>query len=59
MVTFNRDALLVTGGGFEFDGLNSDDNYPQDPNMDYGKVPKIDPRTGEAKIFSRGHRHLR
>lgn len=48
--------LLLTVGHFEFDGYGGPD-FAQDLTKDYGKTFRIDPATGEAELFTVGHRN--
>lgn len=50
-------TFLLTVGDYEFDGLASADPLPQRPDNDYGKTLIISFRSGEARLYSRGHRN--
>lgn len=49
--------LLLTLGDHEFDGWTAEPAVPQDPSMDYGKMLKINKRSGESEHYSIGHRN--
>lgn len=51
------DRLLVTVGDHEFDGVSVPTSWSQDSSASYGKVLAVHPGTGEAEIFSIGHRN--
>jgi len=56
-VSADGQALLMTIGDYEFDGVNVR-NYPQDVNADYGKILKLDLKTVDRPtIISIGHRN--
>jgi cytochrome c2 len=50
-------ALLVALGEHQFDGFLATRSLPDDPAADYGKTLRIDPATGAATHYSRGHRN--
>lgn len=52
----NRDTLIVSLGDGEFDGFY-DEDAPQDPNSDLGKVIAIRLSTGVAEHWARGFRN--
>lgn len=49
-------VILLSVGDHEYDGSHGPD-YPQDTTVSYGKIWRIDLNTGEARIFTRGHRN--
>lgn len=57
MVFLDDKTLLLTVGDFGFDGLASDEAYPQDPKTSYGKTIAIDIDSGHATLFTIGHRN--
>jgi cytochrome c2 len=57
MAKFDTHTILLTIGDHEFDGQASDQDFPQDPLTSYGKTVLVDTRTGDAEIFSIGHRN--
>jgi cytochrome c2 len=50
-------ALLLTVGDHEFDGFKRMEALPQDPANAYGKVFRIQPDTGQAALYTLGHRN--
>lgn len=50
-------ALLAALGEHQFDGFLAARSLPDDPAADYGKTLRIDPATGAATHYSRGHRN--
>lgn len=52
-----ENELLVAIGDHEFDGWNRSPELPQDPASPYGKVLLIRLDTGQAEVFSLGHRN--
>lgn len=58
MIAFlDDDRVLLTVGDHQFDGWNHTPDYVQDRAADYGKVLRIDTRTGVSSMFSLGHRN--
>lgn len=57
MTALGPNNMLLTVGDFGFDGVGSDRAYPQLPDSDYGKILKLDTKTGRATVFSSGHRN--
>ncbi|MGH8131375.1 MAG: PQQ-dependent sugar dehydrogenase [Steroidobacteraceae bacterium] len=53
----NERSLILTVGDNKFDGFHQSPDYVSDPSAHYGKTVTIDLRTGEAAIFTRGHRN--
>ena len=49
--------LLMSVGDHGFDGVNRPEALAQDPAVSYGKIMRIDLATGEASLFSLGHRN--
>lgn len=49
--------LLLTLGALGFSGLEGDQPFSQRRDVDYGKIVKVDPRSGAYSIFSIGHRN--
>jgi cytochrome c2 len=49
--------LLLSVGDYQFDGVNADQVYAQDPSTDYGKIIEIDMATGQKRHISSGHRN--
>jgi cytochrome c2 len=49
--------LLLSLGDLGFAGLDGDQPYSQRRDVDYGKIVKVDPRSGRSSIFSVGHRN--
>lgn len=52
-----EDELLLTVGDHEFDGFKRAETLPQDASNSYGKVMKIRLDTGQAEMFTLGHRN--
>jgi cytochrome c2 len=50
-------ALLLSIGDFEFDGVNAAESAPMDPRSDLGKLISINLDTKEATIFASGLRN--
>lgn len=50
-------GLLLTLGDLGFAGLDGNPPVSQDPGVDYGKILKVDPRTGRSSVVSIGHRN--
>lgn len=60
MLAFAPDgAVLMAVGDYGIDEFSRgrETIYPQDPNVDYGKLLRIEPETGSARIVSSGHRN--
>ena len=57
MVLLNDTALLLTVGDFQWDGWNWEERVSQDPRSPYGKIMKVDLKSGAAEIYSSGHRN--
>jgi cytochrome c2 len=57
MAFLGANELLLTIGDHEFDGVNRPSVLAQDPNAAYGKILRVDLSTGEAAVFSSGHRN--
>lgn len=51
------DALLVTVGDHEFDGVSVPVSWSQDSSASYGKVVTVHPDTRAVELFSIGHRN--
>jgi cytochrome c2 len=51
------EELLLTVGDHEFDGFKRPEALPQDPANSYGKVFLVRLDTGEAELYSLGHRN--
>lgn len=51
------DEILLTVGVHAFDGVTRPENYAQDDSSAYGKIMRIDVVTGEARVYTRGHRN--
>jgi cytochrome c2 len=52
-----EDELLLTVGDHEFDGFKRSESLPQDPANSYGKVIRIRLDTGQAELYTLGHRN--
>ena len=50
-------TLLLTVGDHGFYGIDSFERFAQDPNGSYGKTIRIDLDSGEATLFTLGHRN--
>lgn len=57
MALLNENTLLLTVGDFGFDGLASLDVQSQDPTTSYGKTIAVDIASGNATLFTLGHRN--
>jgi cytochrome c2 len=58
IVELRSGVLLLTIGDFEHDGAHENaSNYPQDPNVDYGKIVEIDLHDRTTAVVSMGHRN--
>lgn len=57
VVGLDEHFLLFSVGDHGFEGNRTAENYPQDPDASYGKILKINRRTGQAEPFSWGHRN--
>jgi cytochrome c2 len=57
MGLLDENELLLTVGDHEFDGWNRTPALPQDETSSYGKIMLVRIDTGEAEIYSRGHRN--
>jgi cytochrome c2 len=57
MALKDGDHVLLAVGDHAHDGVNHSPALAQDPSADYGKTVLIDLRTGQAELFSRGHRN--
>jgi cytochrome c2 len=57
MALVSDDELLLTVGDQNFDGVNRPERLAQDPASSYGKILKINLATGDAAVFSMGHRN--
>lgn len=53
----DQDTLLLTVGDHGFHGIDSLDRFAQDPNGFYGKTVRIDLASGDAEVFTLGHRN--
>ena len=52
-----EEDLLLTVGDHEFDGFKRSEALPQDPANSYGKVIKIRLDSGQAELYTLGHRN--
>lgn len=57
MAFLDDGRILLTVGDHGFDGLNRTPNMGQDEEVDYGKTVLIDPETGDAEMYTLGHRN--
>jgi glucose/arabinose dehydrogenase len=57
MALLDDDTLLVSVGDHGFDGVSYPTALPQDPTSAYGKIMRVRISTGEASMFSLGHRN--
>lgn len=57
MALLDENALLLTVGDHEFDGWNRTPTLPQETDNSYGKVMLIHIDSGDAEIYSLGHRN--
>jgi cytochrome c2 len=57
MSLYGDNGLLLAVGDHEFDGWNRLPALPQDPESPYGKILLIDLGTGNAEVYSLGHRN--
>ena len=57
MALLDHDNMLLTVGFLGFDGVDSDRFYSQGTDGDYGKILKIDLKTGRASDFAIGLRN--
>jgi len=57
MALLGEDALLVSVGDHGFDGVTYPRSLPQDPASAYGKIMRVTIATGDASVFSLGHRN--
>lgn len=53
----DQDTLLLTVGDHGFHGLDSLERFAQDPNASYGKTIRINLASGDAEVFTLGHRN--
>ena len=57
MALIDADTLLLTLGDHGFYGMESVQQFSQDPQADYGKTIRIDLKSGEHSIYTYGHRN--
>ena len=57
MAFLGENDLLLTLGDHEFDGWTREPALPQDPDSPYGKVMLIHIDSGQAEVYSTGHRN--
>ncbi len=57
MALLDEEKLLVAVGDHEYDGWNRSPLLPQDADSPYGKLMLIDVASGQAEMYSLGHRN--
>lgn len=57
MAMIDEHTMLFTVGDFQFDGVDTDVFYSQDPTSSYGKVLSFDLETGTTAEFAKGFRN--
>jgi cytochrome c2 len=57
LALLGENELLVTVGDHEFDGFKRPEALPQDSANSYGKTVLIRPDSGEAELYTLGHRN--
>jgi cytochrome c2 len=57
LALLDSNTLLLTLGDHGFHGIDSLERFAQDPNGSYGKTIRIDVPSGEANVFTLGHRN--
>jgi cytochrome c2 len=57
LALLDSNTLLLTLGDLGFSGTESLQAFAQDPSAAYGKTIRIDVRTGDAAMFTMGHRN--
>ena len=58
IIGFGEENLLFSVGDHGFDTEHyGTENFPQDTNVSYGKIWKINRHSGESRLFSIGHRN--
>ena len=57
MVLLDDNHLLFSVGDYQVDGWNREQILAQDETVDYGKTIRINLETGNAEIYSSGHRN--
>lgn len=56
LISYDEDRLLITVGDHFMDGIHNAD-LVQTPEASYGKTWLLDKRTGQAEMYSLGHRN--
>ena len=57
MAALSENELLLSVGDHGFDGVNRPEILAQDTTSSYGKVMRVSLDTGDARVFSLGHRN--
>lgn len=57
LAAVSQDQVLLTVGDHSFDGVTRPGALAQDPDAAYGKIIRIDLGSGDAAVYTRGHRN--